>query len=94
MIWEAHLTRAFNSIEWGLKSPPNPHAFTSLPVQSTPYFSQFLLEIGHDNLWGLRNNKSCFIVIKGPAADILKLGGGMQNFAIVSLECVFFFRPA
>ena len=24
----------FNSLEWGLISPPKPHAFTSLPVQS------------------------------------------------------------
>ena len=28
------LTRAFSSLEWGLNSPPKPHAFVSLPVQS------------------------------------------------------------
>ena len=33
-ILQTHLTRAFNSIEWGLNSPPRPHAFVSLPVQS------------------------------------------------------------
>ena len=27
-------SRDFNSLEWGLKSPPKPHAFTSLPIQS------------------------------------------------------------
>ena len=28
------LTRAFSSLEWGLNSPPKPHAFVSLPLQS------------------------------------------------------------
>ena len=33
-LLQTHLTRAFNSIEWGLNSPPKPHAFVSLPLQS------------------------------------------------------------
>lgn len=33
-ILQTYLTRAFNSLEWGLNSPPKPHAFVSLPVQS------------------------------------------------------------
>ena len=32
-LLQTHLTRAFNSLEWGLNSPPKPHAFVSLPVQ-------------------------------------------------------------
>ena len=32
------LSRVFNSLEWGLNSPPKPHAFVSLPVQSS-FFS-------------------------------------------------------
>ena len=28
------LSRVYNSLEWGLNSPPKPHAFTSLPSQS------------------------------------------------------------
>jgi len=28
------LSRARNSLEWSLSSPPKPHAFTSLPLQS------------------------------------------------------------
>jgi cytochrome c oxidase subunit 1 len=31
---QTHLIREFNSLEWGLNSPPKPHAFVSLPVQS------------------------------------------------------------
>ena len=31
------LIRAFDSIEWGLDSPPKPHAFLSSPVQSDVY---------------------------------------------------------
>ena len=30
------LARSFNSLEWGLNSPPKPHAFVSLPLQSVP----------------------------------------------------------
>ena len=28
------LNRSYNSLEWALTSPPKPHAFVSLPVQS------------------------------------------------------------
>ena len=31
---QALLIRAYDSLEWGLKSPPKPHSFTSLPLQS------------------------------------------------------------
>ena len=31
------LKRLFDSLEWGLNSPPKPHAFVSLPLQSRPY---------------------------------------------------------
>ena len=29
------LNRAYPSVEWGLNSPPKPHAFVSLPLQSS-----------------------------------------------------------
>ena len=29
------LNRSYNSLEWALTSPPKPHAFVSLPLQST-----------------------------------------------------------
>ena len=31
---QALLNRSYNSLEWALSSPPKPHAFTSLPLQS------------------------------------------------------------
>ncbi len=31
---QANLNRWYNSLEWGLSSPPKPHAFVSLPLQS------------------------------------------------------------
>ena len=34
------LNRAYNSLEWCLNSPPKPHAFVSLPLQST-FFTKF-----------------------------------------------------
>lgn len=35
-ILQAFLNRAYNSIEWAISSPPKPHAFLSLPLQSSP----------------------------------------------------------
>lgn len=34
-LLQTDITRSFSSLEWGLDSPPKPHAFTSLPLQST-----------------------------------------------------------
>ena len=31
---QSNLNRSYSSLEWGLTSPPKPHAFVSLPVQS------------------------------------------------------------
>jgi len=33
------LNRSYNSLEWALTSPPKPHAFVSLPLQSSFYLS-------------------------------------------------------
>jgi len=33
-ILQANLNRCYGSLEWGLSSPPKPHAFVSLPLQS------------------------------------------------------------
>ena len=30
-----YLNRAYSSLEWALNNPPKPHAFTSLPLQSS-----------------------------------------------------------
>ena len=30
-----YLSRAYTSLEWALNNPPKPHAFTSLPLQSS-----------------------------------------------------------
>nr|YP_010893089.1 cytochrome oxidase subunit I [Paraisaria heteropoda]WJR82527.1 cytochrome oxidase subunit I [Paraisaria heteropoda] len=37
-ILQANLNRCYSSLEWGLTSPPKPHAFVSLPLQSTINF--------------------------------------------------------
>jgi hypothetical protein len=44
-LLQALLNRSYPSLEWGLSSPPKPHAFVSLPVQSkitTKSFSKHL----------------------------------------------------
>ena len=33
-LLQSLLNRAYTSLEWGLSSPPKPHAFVSLPLQS------------------------------------------------------------
>nr|YP_010303556.1 cytochrome c oxidase subunit 1 [Purpureocillium takamizusanense]UNI92585.1 cytochrome c oxidase subunit 1 [Purpureocillium takamizusanense] len=33
-VLQVNLNRSFSSLEWGLSSPPKPHAFVSLPLQS------------------------------------------------------------
>ena len=38
------LTRAYSSLEWGLSSPPKPHAFITLPKMSTLYSLFYLNE--------------------------------------------------
>ena len=49
----ALLIRAYISLEWGLKSPPKPHSFTSLPLQSFVGTNKLLLPPaggpGHSN---------------------------------------------
>ena len=42
-ILQTLLSRGFNSLEWGLGSPPKPHAFVSLPVQSGFFSNRFYL---------------------------------------------------
>ena len=42
------LNRAYDSLEWCLNSPPKPHAFVSLPLQST-----LLLSLGVNSLRNL-----------------------------------------
>ncbi len=41
------LNRASPSIEWAINSPPKPHAFVSLPLQSTLEIEAIILELGN-----------------------------------------------
>jgi cytochrome c oxidase subunit 1 len=36
---QLYLARAYDSIEWAIDSPPKPHSFVSLPLQSGPSLS-------------------------------------------------------
>ena len=43
-----YLIRMFDSLEWGLSSPPKPHAFVSLPIQSAlwnDWLTQFIVNM-------------------------------------------------
>ena len=39
------LNRSYNSLEWALNSPPKPHAFVSLPLQSSMTLTEILAEL-------------------------------------------------
>jgi hypothetical protein len=55
-LLQAELNRSSNSLEWGLDSPPKPHAFVSLPVQSTLKESiSFFVQKRLNFLSGLKN---------------------------------------
>jgi len=47
-VLQALLNRAYTSLEWSLNSPPKPHAFTTLPLQST--LNNFLCNFIKQNL--------------------------------------------
>jgi cytochrome c oxidase subunit 1 len=36
-LFQTLFNRNFNSLEWSLNSPPKPHAFVTLPLQSIMY---------------------------------------------------------
>jgi cytochrome c oxidase subunit 1 len=35
-ILQSYIARNYDSLEWGINSPPKPHSFASLPLQSGP----------------------------------------------------------
>ena len=47
-LLQSLLTRAYTSLEWCLNSPPKPHAFASLPLQSGD--SLYLIELIDSNI--------------------------------------------
>ena len=49
-ILQTLLNRSYNSLEWALSSPPKPHAFVSLPLQSLPLPAMIMLM---PNQWDL-----------------------------------------
>ena len=65
------LNRAYNSLEWALNSPPKPHAFASLPLQSG------LLDIKKILIFFM-----CAVLFLYPA-KILLIGLGLASWVII-----------
>jgi cytochrome c oxidase subunit 1 len=40
-LFQTLFNRTYNSLEWSLSSPPKPHAFVSLPLQSSINFTLY-----------------------------------------------------
>lgn len=51
-LLQTNLIRSFNSLEWGLSSPPKPHAFVSLPLQSGFSLKNILSNISISKVMG------------------------------------------
>ena len=62
------LNRAYNSLEWCLNSPPKPHAFVSLPLQSTPALATFVLYFDQLTETVLPSTSSIFEYCDAPRA--------------------------
>ena len=58
----ALLERSFESLEWGLNSPPKPHAFVSLPVQSSLYITYLTEFFAYIRLF-ISNNRVLFLAL-------------------------------
>ena len=58
----ALLERSFESREWGLNSPPKPHAFVSLPVQSSLYITYLTEFFAYIRLF-MYNNRVLFLAL-------------------------------
>ena len=58
------LERAYESIEWGLNSPPKPHSFVSLPLQSSYFTSLFRVSTLHNILHPFIVGTLLFILYK------------------------------
>jgi len=48
-LFQTLFNRNYNSLEWSLNSPPKPHAFVSLPLQSG--YTPWIFRTGHINLF-------------------------------------------
>ena len=76
-ILRAMLDRAYDSLEWGLNSPPKPHSFTSLPTQS--YFILSIVKNLINKLYVKRHliftSVIISVLIKVPMLELLKMQG-------------------
>jgi heme/copper-type cytochrome/quinol oxidase subunit 1 len=54
---QAFLTRTFPSLEWGLTSPPKPHAFVSLPLHADGSLITVFTET-----WGTLTAQDCYTI--------------------------------
>ena len=83
-LLQTHLTRSFNSLEWGLNSPPKPHAFVSLPLQS--FLIKQLINILCDFF-----DKSYYTIIAIWANKYNILGKIWKNKYFISVHLIFIF---
>lgn len=74
------LNRSYNSLEWALSSPPKPHAFVSLPLQST-FYDMIQAFHGFDNITmeAIRLINSSINIAEGNMNNIFSLGQMITN---------------
>jgi heme/copper-type cytochrome/quinol oxidase subunit 1 len=90
------LNRSYNSLEWALTSPPKPHAFVSLPLQSLFDFSIVSaehIEFINDNMLIIGRELSLiktwfvnFTLIQDAVATMSQVAGSIDNPSISDAE--------
>ena len=58
-----YLSRSYTSLEWSLNSPPKPHAFVNLPLQSSMFFNDIKLDA--PSSWGIYFQDSATPAMEG-----------------------------
>ena len=82
-LFQTLFNRNYNSLEWSLSSPPKPHAFVTLPLQST---SVILTMIFINNTVYIYNHKALLNYISSNLNDVLKTSlNFLTNFSSDSI---------
>jgi len=96
---QARLNRSYNSLEWALNSPPKPHAFVSLPLQSNVQFlnirSTFVSEAALFILHSQQYNELVSEITCIPGIEVIAVTVcGVTKFVLYNAGEISLFDPS
>ncbi len=89
------LNRSYNSLEWALNSPPKPHAFVSLPLQSSMTLTEIFIELGQllpqldkliDSFHTIVNTNNIAVISDGVGNLSIDVPGNMPDAKALELQ--------